>query len=285
MIQAARPAPAADTPRDWLWPAAAAAGLTLLAIILLAIFTAEASPPVVEARVIAPREPLFRPPPPPPAPAPQIEKKEPPPRVEPPAAPIRRVEVPKRPDPKRVAAEALAVFRASLPPAKESELIGEVPWGTWARDLHHAPGGSAQFDPAVKIAVLTAHREVDRVWIKREFAGVKAGYQVRFRLGAGSTRFAVALSFRRWIELRPGEASLFRVAPDETLERTGHASLDDASGTLSVVPTSTDLLIFLEERLLFSLPAAEWADAEGLQLGASGGTVLVESVRAKDRTR
>lgn len=282
MIQAARPVRSVESPREWLWPAAAAAGLTLLAIILLAIFTAEAPTAPAEAHVTAPREPLFRPPPVPP-PAPAIEKKEPAPA--PRSVEIPRPEERKRPDPARVAAQELAAFRASLPPTKESELIGEVPWGTWAPDLHHAPGGSAQFDPDAKVAVLTAHRDVDRVWIKREFAGVKAGYQIRFRWGAGSPRFAVAISFRRWIELRPGEASMFRVAADESLERTGHASLDAAAGTLSVVPTSADLLIFFEDRLLFTLPAADGADAEGLQLGASGGTVFVESVRAKDRTR
>jgi hypothetical protein len=115
---------------------------------------------------------------------------------------------------------------------------------------------------------------------------VKAGYQVRFRWGPGAPRFAVALSFRRWLEIRPAGAALFRVAPDEALERTDQASFEAAaSGTLSVVPTPSGLLIFFEDRLLFSVPAAEWADVEGLQLGASGGTILVESVRVKDRTR
>jgi len=289
MIPAARPVRPAEPARDWVWPAAAAAGVTLLVIILLAIFTAEVPPPPAEARVPMSREPLLTPPPVPSAPP--VEKKESPPKPDPP----RPVEAPpppppakeeERPDPARTAADALAAFRASLPPSSESELIAEVPWGTWMRDLHHAPGGAARFDPTAKNCVLTADRDVDRVWIKREFAGVKAGYQVRFRWGPGAPRFAVALSFRRWLEIRPGGAALFRVAPDETLERTDQLPLEGATpGTVTVVPTPSSLLIFLEDRLLFSVPAAEWADVEGLQLGASGGTVLVESVRVKDRTR
>ena len=288
MIPAARSIRPDEAARDWVWPAAAAAGLTLLVIILLAIFTAD-SPPPAEARTPVNREPLLTPPPVPPAPP--VERKEATPKPEPASAPapVEATPPPKedvRPDPTRIAAGALAAFRASLPPSAESELIAEVPWGTWKGDLHHAPGGAARFDPAGKNCVLTAHRDGDRVWIKREFAGVKAGYQVRFRWGPGEPRFAVALSFRRWFEIRPGGAALFRVAPDEALERTDQASVEATpSGTLSVVPTPSSLLIFFEDRLLFSVPAAEWADVEGLQLGASGGTILVESVRVKDRTR
>jgi hypothetical protein len=259
--------------------------LTLLVIILIAIFTAEISPtPPPEVRASAAREPLLTPPPAPP-PAPSVERKEPPPVSEP-AAVAAPPEEEKRPDPARAAAEALSAFRASLPGPKDSELMGEIPWGTWARDLHHAPGGEARFEPSGRNCVLTARRDGDRVWIKREFAGVKAGYQVRFRLGPGTPRFALALSFSRWIEIREGIASLFRVAADESLQLAEQATVDATTArTLTVVPTSPNLLIFLEDRLLFTVPAAEWAGVEGLQLGASGGTVYVESVRVKDRTR
>ena len=55
MFPAARPA---ETSRGWLWPAAAAAGVTLLAMILLAIFTAESTPPPAEAHALVRQEPL-----------------------------------------------------------------------------------------------------------------------------------------------------------------------------------------------------------------------------------
>src|SRR5262249_32942897 len=128
---------------------------------------------------------------------------------------------------------------------------------------------------------------VDRVWIKRPFAGAKAGYQVRFRLGSGSARFALALSFTRWIEIRAGGASLFRIATDESTELVSQSPLepDLPAGMVTVVPGSPNVFVFLEDRLLFTVPAADCADTEGLQLGASGGTVYIDSVRVKDRTR
>ena len=277
MIPAARPVPRVEAPREWMWPAAAAAGLTLLAVILLAIFAAEIPPAPAEARVPETRQPLLIPPP---APPPAVE---PPPKPEPAPPPVV-VPLPERPDP---AAELLVGFRASLPPLSDSELIGEIPWGTWRPDLHHAPGGEARFEPSGKNCVLTARRDADRVWIKRPFAGAKAGYQVRFRLGPGMPRFALALSLSRWLEIRSGGASLFRVAADGATELADQAEvrLEVSAGTVTVVPGPTKVLVFLDDRLLFSVPAAECADVEGLQLGASGGTVYIESVRAKDRTR
>src|SRR2546422_630024 len=72
-----------EAPRSWLWPASAAAGLTLLVLLLIAIFSAELGPLPVEARVpVAPPppvrgEPLLAPPPPPPR-DPPIEMPKPP---------------------------------------------------------------------------------------------------------------------------------------------------------------------------------------------------------------
>ncbi|HVE42425.1 MAG TPA: serine/threonine-protein kinase, partial [Planctomycetota bacterium] len=178
----------AEPSRGWLWPAAAAAGLTLFVIILAAIFSAEMAPPPAEAQVPPPRAPVaiplpekmeaplpeLKPAPPPRAPAAKAAE----------AAPAPPKETP--PDPAAGAVEALEAFRASLPPEDESELIGEIPWGTWRPDLFHAPGGEARFDPAARVCVLTARLDSDRAWIKRPFAGAKAGYQVRFRLSGGS---------------------------------------------------------------------------------------------------
>ncbi|MBI3857224.1 MAG: protein kinase [Planctomycetes bacterium] len=290
MIPAARPV---EAPRSWMWPAAVAAGLTLLAIILLAIFSAETAPSPVEAAAPARREPLLIPP------ARPVEKKEAPaatpvvaPEIKPEPAPRPPAPLPeeeKRPDPALAAAEALEQFRASLPPRAESELMAEIPWGTWNPDLLHAPGGGARFDPAGKTCVLTARSDADRVWIKRKFAGVRAGYEVQFRLGSGSEhpRAALALSFTRWLEVRGDGASLFRLRADGSAETTDQKVFESRipAGRLTVVPGSPDHRVFLDDRLLFTLPAAECADAEGLQIGASGGTVFVDSVRVKDRTR
>jgi Protein kinase domain len=280
----------AESSRAWLWPAAAAAGLTLFAIMLAAIFSAEMTPPIAEAQAPLPRVSVAAPP---------LEKKEPAPPelkpVPPPRVPPAKVAEPALPPPKAApldpaagAAEALLVFRSSLASEEESELIGEIPWGTWRPDLFHAPGGEARFDPEARVCVLTARRESDRAWIKRPFAGAKAGYQVRFRLASGgSARLAVMLSFTRWVELWSSGAVLYRVAADGTAVPTNQVAFASPAdgGVVSVVPRSSETLFFFDDRLLFIVPEADASLAEGLQLGAGGGTVLLSSVRVKDRSK
>lgn len=282
MFPAIRPVVVEPSP-GWIWPVAAAAGLTLLAIILVAIFKAEGSPPPPPAGVRAPArvDPLLAP-----RAAPGDDPTPPTPKAEPPNLPPPREEP--RPDPSRAAAEALEAFRASLPADEDAELVGEIPWGTWRPDLHYAPGGEARFDPASRTCVITARRDVDRAWIKRPFAGARAGYAVRFRLGsAGSARLAVALSFTRWVEIGADGAAFFRAASEGSADRSERISFEAGirGGTLTVVPRPSDLLVFLDDRLLFVLAGGEGPHAEGLQLGASAGTVIIESVRVKDRTR
>ena len=275
----------AESSRAWFWPAAAAAGLTLLAVMLAAIFSAEMTPPAAEAQAPLPRVSVAAPLPEKKEPAPPELKPVPPPRV-PPAKVAGPALAPL--DPAAGAAEALHAFRSSLASEEESELIGEIPWGTWRPDLFHAPGGEARFDPEARVCVLTARRESDRAWIKRPFAGAKAGYQVRFRLASGgSARLAVMLSFTRWVELWSSGAVLYWVAVDGTvvpLNQAAFASPADG-GVVSVVPRSSETLFFFDDRLLFIVPEADAAPAEGLQLGAGGGTVLLTSVRVKDRSK
>lgn len=288
LMAVARPKPV-EADRHWLWPASAAVGLTLLAVILVAIFTAEVAPAAVEAKL--PPAPAFKveplpAPPPPPAPSPSPAPVE----LKPAAVPVKEAPPVKKPDPRaellRTAAEALAVFRATLPSAEESELVGEIPWGTWNPDLFHAPGGAARFDAASRSYQLSARLEADRVWIKRAFAGCRAGYQVRFRIAEGA-RFALAISFTRWLELKPDEALLYRLGADEKTVSTERAVpvKNARDGVVSVLPRAPHTLVFLGDQLLFTLPGAELQGAEGLQLGSSGGTVFVDSVRVKDRSR
>jgi hypothetical protein len=58
-----------------------------------------------------------------------------------------------------------------------------------------------------------------------------------------------------------------------------------AGGVLTVLPAAPRVLVFLEDALLFSLPESDLLAAEGMQIGASGGVVRIESVRVKDRSR
>ena len=77
------------------------------------------------------------------------------------------------------------------------------------------------------------------------------------------------------------------IASDDTTHLVEQAPLDAnaTSGTVTIVPSPAHVFVFLEDRLLLSVPAADCAGVEGLQLGAGGGTVYIDSVRVKDRTR
>jgi hypothetical protein len=187
------------------------------------------------------------------------------------------------------ALRALEQFRASLPPAGESELVGEVPWGTWRPDLSAAPGGQARFDPDSRSYLLSAALDTDRVWIKRPFAGCRGGYQVRFRFGPGPSpsRVALAVSFTTSVELSAGEARLLRMSPDERMVVADRVPLEKPipGGALAVFPRAPHALVFLDDALLFALPESDLLAAEGMQIGVSGGAVRIESVRVKDRTR
>jgi hypothetical protein len=137
--------------------------------------------------------------------------------------------------------------------------------------------------------VLSAKLESDRVWIKRPFAGCRAGYQVRFRSGPGRSpsRFALAVSFTDWLEMTSDEAALYRVTADDRVTATDRFPFERtiSGGVISVFPRAPHTLIFLDETLLFSAPESVLRSAEGLQIGASGGAVSVDSVRVKDRSR
>ena len=294
MFPAARPR--SEPSRGWLWPAAAAAGITLFLIILLAIFTAELPPPTAEAQV-APR-PQSSPPPssapsPVPVPAPPLEvaeKKEPPlPELKPaPPPPAGVAEKKPPPDPTAGARQALDAFRSSLPSEDESELIAEIPWGSWRHDLFHAPGGEIRFDAPTRACTITARGAADRAWIKRPFVGAKAGYQARFRLApAGAPRFAVMLSFTRWVEVRSSGAGLYTVQSDGSIDAVKQTAFESTieSGLVTVLPHGSHVLVFLDDQVLFAVSESDGLPAEGVQLGASGGTVYVDSVRVKDRTR
>jgi len=163
-----------------------------------------------------------------------------------------------------------------------------APVGERAREARRGKR-EARYDGTLKTCVLTSRLESDRVWIKRPFAGARAGYQVRFRLSPGTrtARFALALTFTKWIELTPDAAVLYAVSGDEKASPIERVLLEPRapSGVVTVLPYSPHTLVFLEDRLLFSTPEADLASTEGMQLGSSGGTVFVDSVRVKDRTR
>jgi tRNA A-37 threonylcarbamoyl transferase component Bud32 len=176
---------------------------------------------------------------------------------------------------RRAAAETLEAFRASLPKDDVHELVGEVPFGTWGRDLFDAPKGRIAYERGLRAYVLEAPGVAERAWLLKPLKGARAGYQVRFRFASlGDPRLFVALGPSRVLAVSAREVSIGtqRVALAAPIE----------AGTLSVVPAPPGLLVYLGERLVLAL--ADLHD-EGLKLAAGGGSLVIESIRVKDRNR
>ncbi len=183
---------------------------------------------------------------------------------------------------RRAAGEALAEFVGSLPKDDLHELVGEVAWLGWAPDLP-AAGGSAGFDHGSGRYVLTGPEE--GAWIKKPFAGARKGYLVRWRAGAlADPSFLVALSTSRWFTIGPRGAALFRKDGEGT-RAAKEVELSARGGAAAVFPVPGFVLVYLDGRLLFALAESDYALDEGMKVGVSGGTVTIESIRVKDRTR
>jgi serine/threonine protein kinase len=189
----------------------------------------------------------------------------------------------------RTAAETLAAFLGSLPAGGDAELVGEIPWGTWEPDTAQAPGASARYDAANRAYVLMVRRAGEAVWLKKPFDGARKGYVVDFRFPApgDAPSLAAAITFTRWIEISPGGAVVKAVdegKPARTVKRmeTGRRI---EGGRLTVLPMEGLTGVWLDDRFLFALPAPEYAHEAGMQLGAVGGAVRIESIRVKDRSR
>ena len=189
----------------------------------------------------------------------------------------------------RAAAEALDVFQRALPMGGDAELVGEVPWATWEPDTFHAPGAVARFDATSRAYVLAPRRPGDVVWLKKPFEGARQGYRVVFRFPSldEGARLTAAITFTRWIEIGPGEVLVKAVEEGKrarTVKRvTGGHRLE--RGCLTVAPAAGLTLVWLDDALLFALPAPEYAHEAGMQLGAVGGPLRIESIRVKDRSR
>jgi hypothetical protein len=99
----------------------------------------------------------------------------------------------------------------------------------------------------------------------------------------------VALSLTRWFELEPNGLILYRLDQDggeERVTRSGKTEFPDrvSGGVLHVIPKAGLVLVYLNDRLLLALPGKDHALAGGLQLGMSGGSLLLESIRVLNRS-
>jgi len=127
----------------------------------------------------------------------------------------------------------------------------------------------------------------------KKLKGAERGYRVRWTFGAGvpdAAAFMIAISFTRWFEVGPRGIVLFRADKEGNQEKISTVRKIEqperlAGGVIHVFPRASLVLVYLNGRLLFALADKEYALGGGLQIGMSGGSVTLESIRVLDRAR
>ncbi|MBI3854800.1 MAG: protein kinase [Planctomycetes bacterium] len=193
----------------------------------------------------------------------------------------------------RAARETLETFDKSIPADEKFELVSAAAWGTWDADTRDAPSGSVVYDKGKNVYVLSAASAKEQVRLIKKLKGAERGYRIRWTFGVGTAdaaAFMVAISFTRWFEAGPRSLALFRAdkeGAEENVSTVRKAELPARlpGGLIHVIPSAALLLVYLDGRLIFALPDKDYAPGGGLQLGMSGGSVTIESIRVLDRTR
>jgi serine/threonine protein kinase len=193
----------------------------------------------------------------------------------------------------RAARETLDAFEKSIPAEEKFELVSPGAWGTWDADTRDAKSGTVVFDKGKNVYVLAAAPAKEQVRLLKKLKGSERGYRIRWSFGPGvsdSAAFMVAISFTRWFEVGPRGVTLFRMdkeGAEEKVSARQKVELPDRipGGVLHVLPRAALVLVYLNGSLLFSLPEKDYALGGGLQLGMSGGSITLESIRVLDRTR
>jgi serine/threonine protein kinase len=189
------------------------------------------------------------------------------------------------------ASEILTAFEKTIADEGKSELVGAAAWGNWDVDTRDAPGGSVVFDRARKGFAMSSPSAREQVRLLRKLQGASKGYRVRWTFGSGvsdGAAFMVAFSVTRWVEVGPKGTTLFRVEKsggEEDVAAAGRTEFPDriAGGVLHVIPKGEVVAVFLNGSLIFALPARDYSLGGGLQLGMSGGSLLLESIRVPER--
>src|SRR5581483_6288327 len=182
----------------------------------------------------------------------------------------------------RAAADLLSAFERAMKDEPKNDLIGPAAWRDWNVDARDAPGGSVVPDPARSLYRMSSPSAKEQVRLLRTHLGAEKGYRIRWAFGAGASgasAFTVALSLAHRIEISPAGATLFRVQRHGGVEDAAAAAgkvafpRPLAGGTLHVVPRGDLVLVFLDGKVLFVVPAKDLPLAGALQLGMSGGSV------------
>ncbi len=180
------------------------------------------------------------------------------------------------------AREAREAFERSLPEHPDFELVGEVPFGTWRPDLEDAPNGAVRFDSGEKTYVLSAPGADERAWMLKPLRGARQGYRIRFRPPAlADALLVVQLRAGCRVEIDAKEVVVHRKGfaprPVERVGRNGRA-------TLTVAPRPGVVCVYVDGRLIAALPEQDCGLDDGLKLGVGRGTVILESIRVRDRS-
>lgn len=183
----------------------------------------------------------------------------------------------------RLSREILDGFAKEVAQNEDRELVEIARWVTWAPDSEHAPGAWFDCDQGTKTFVIRAEKPEHRALIKKKLAGSKKGFDVRLRIDHPETTAIVGWSLTRWVEIAKGEITFYSEG-----HPSGKAELppDLTRYQVGIIPdlASGENLVYVNGSLTFSLVAAEHPMEGGMIVGASGGTVRLESATVRDST-
>lgn len=174
----------------------------------------------------------------------------------------------------------------------EFEIVSDLAWTTWIRDLQGVPGGQATLDEKDESYAITSPEATHFARLRKKLRGAQKGYHVTWEVrpaADGRPSFWIAINFTRWVVITPGEVSIWKGDPEkpEVLTKKVNLPARPAGGTFTVVPHSSKgvNLIYLDGHLLSALPTPEYDLMDGLQIGVAGGTLTLRSIRVLDRHR
>ncbi len=186
------------------------------------------------------------------------------------------------------AGQALHDWKKALPSDPKLDLVRSEGLLGW----NPPTLGTVRQDRETDAFVLSSPRRGEWARITRPLSSATLGYLLAWRFegaGADPPEFAVGLTPTEHLQFEPNQAALYRRASAGGEEKVSllqrvQVDLGPRRAELAFVPKAGLVLVYLGDRLLMSLPPEHRIGGE-FEIGVSGGTVVLESLRVVERKR